>query len=170
MFDTDDDRYTSQQGSRRTLPTSIQPQVPNSRSINLGENAGSSQTRETFGNTYSAQPKLTLSVDLMKNHTAGRGSDDRLITSTSGSRILPHYMMPAKSTSTSQHPNSVDPVFRSTAGEERSDEYDERLIFQAALQVVFSGHYNYYLYISLFHSCRWLDSESLRRLLFFVIC
>lgn len=139
MFGIDYDQYISQLGYKRALPASIQPQVPNSRSINLVENVGSSQMRETYGKTFSSQPKSILGMD--QNQT-GRGSDDKLITYPGrGSRVLPLSLLHAKSTSTSQHTNLVDPVFRSTTGEERVVEYDERLIFQAALQVIFSGHF-----------------------------
>lgn len=141
MLDIDNDRYASEQGFGRILPTSIQPQVPNLISTNLVGNVGSSQMRESYGKTSSAQPKSTYGANSLKYQTAGRGSDDKLITSTtSGVRILPHSMTHAKSTSTSQHANSVDPFFRSSTGEERANEYDERLIFQAAVQVIFSGH------------------------------
>ena len=118
--------------------------------------------RETYGNTFSAPQKLIHGMELV-NRT-GQGSVDKFMSTTSGSRILPLSMMPGKYTSTSQHANSVDPVFRSTTGEDRA-EYDERLIFQAALQVVFSSH-SYYLYISLCHNCRWPYSKLLPRLLF----
>ena len=101
------------------------------------ENVGSSQMRETYGNTFSAPQKLIHGMELV-NRT-GQGSVDKFMSTTSGSRILPLSMMHGKYTSTSQHANSVDPVFRSTTGEDRA-EYDERLIFQAALQVVFSSH------------------------------
>lgn len=141
MFYIDNDRYASQQGFGRILPKSIRPQVPNPISTNLVENVGCSQMSESYVKTSSAQPKLTYVADSLKYQTAGRGGDDKLIISTtSGGRILPHSMMLAKSTSTSQHTSSVDPVFRSLTGEERANEYDERLIFQAALQVIFSGH------------------------------
>nr|XP_017227107.1 PREDICTED: helicase-like transcription factor CHR28 [Daucus carota subsp. sativus] len=127
----DYDQFTSQQGSKRSLPNSIQPQGPNPRSFNLMENVGSSQMRETYGNTFSAPQKLIHGMELV-NRT-GQGSVDKFMSTTSGSRILPLSMMHGKYTSTSQHANSVDPVFRSTTGEDRA-EYDERLIFQAALQ------------------------------------
>ncbi|KAL1803552.1 hypothetical protein ACET3Z_032199 [Daucus carota] len=127
----DYDQFTSQQGSKRSLPNSIPPQVPNPRSFYLAENVGSSQMHETYGNTFSAARKLIHGMELV-NRT-GQGSVDKFMSTTSGSRILPLSMMHGKSTSTSQHANSVDPVFRSTTGEDRA-EYDERLFFQAALQ------------------------------------
>ncbi|KAK1387224.1 helicase-like transcription factor CHR28 [Heracleum sosnowskyi] len=80
-----------------------------------GENGGSSQMREAF----SAQQKSTHGIGYPTQ--IERGNDNKLI-------------MYQTSTSTSQHASSVDPVFRSMTGEERGVEYDERLIFQAALQ------------------------------------
>ncbi|KAL8100619.1 helicase-like transcription factor CHR28 isoform X2 [Apium graveolens] len=114
------------QGSNRALPTSVQPQVL------LVNNVGSSQLRESYRKTFSAQQKSEYGMNHMKSQT-GRGSDDELIMfDSSGYRIQPPSH--AKSTSTSQHSISADKVFRSAVGEDRVVEHDERLIFQAALQ------------------------------------
>lgn len=122
----DYNQYTSLQGSKRALPTSVQPQVP------LVDNVGSSQLRESYRKTFSAQQKSAYGMNHMKSQT-GRGSDDELIMfDSSGQRIQPPSH--AKSTSTSQHTNSADTVFHSAVGEDRVVEHDERLIFQAALQ------------------------------------
>lgn len=128
LFGVDYNQYTSLQGSKRALPTSVQPQVP------LVDNVGSSQLRESYRKTFSAQQKSAYGMNHMKSQT-GRGSDDELIMfDSSGQRIQPPSH--AKSISTSQHANSADTVFHSAVGEDRVVEHDERLIFQAALQVL----------------------------------
>lgn len=128
LFGVDNNQYTSLQGSKRALPTSVQSQVP------LVDNVGSSHLRESYRKTFSAQQKSAYNMNHMKGQT-GRGSDDELIMfDSSGYRIQPPSH--AKSTSTSQHANSADKVFRSAVGEDRVVEHDERLIFQAALQVL----------------------------------
>ncbi|KAL8157763.1 helicase-like transcription factor CHR28 [Apium graveolens] len=76
------------------------------------------------------RPSGTISHSGLSNLKINQDTD----STNSAGRILPHSMMHAKSTSTSQHANSADPFFRSSTGEERANEYDERLIFQAAVQ------------------------------------
>lgn len=98
------------------------------------DNVGSSQLRESYRKTFSAQQQSAYGRNHMKSQT-GRGSDDELIMfDSSGYRIQPPSHV--KSTSTSQHANAADTVFRSAVGEDRVVEHDERLIFQAALQVL----------------------------------
>lgn len=128
LFGVDNNQYISLQGYKRALTTSVQPQAP------LVDNVGSSQLRESYRKTFSAQQKSAYNMNHMKSQT-GRGSDDELIMfDSSGYRIQPPSH--AKSASTSQHANSADKVFRSVVGEDRVIEHDERLIFQAAVQVL----------------------------------
>lgn len=132
----DYEQNSSGQGSKRTLPTSFQPPAPSLRSTNLVENFGSSQMRET----YSAQLKPTFGMNHVKSKS-GMGSDDEvLMYENSGNRVLPPSFTHAKFASTAPYVSSADSGFRSAAGEERVSEYDERLIYQAALQVFLSGH------------------------------
>lgn len=126
----DYEQNSSGQGSKRILPTSFQPPAPSLRSTNLVENLGNSQMRET----YSAQLKPTFGMNHVKSKS-GMGSDDEvLMYENSGNRVLPPSFTHAKFASTAPYVSSADSGFRSAAGEERVSEYDERLIYQAALQ------------------------------------
>ena len=91
-----------------------QPFAPSSRINNLVENIGSSQVRDAYGNSY---------------HSAGPS------VSNSGSRILPPSFMHAKAISSNPLAITSDPLYRSMVGEERNAGSDERLIYQAALEV-----------------------------------
>ena len=91
-----------------------QPSAPSSRSNNFVENMGSSQVRDAYGNSY---------------HSAGPS------VSNSGSRILPPSFMHAKAISSNPLAITSDPLYRSMVGEERNAGSDERLIYQAALEV-----------------------------------
>ena len=91
-------------------------------SNNFIENVGSSQFRETHGKSYpSALPNLTYGTNSRSDHF--------------GNRVLPPSLMHAKSVSAAQYLSSGDPMHRPGVGEERVAEHDERLVYQAALQV-----------------------------------
>lgn len=101
-------------------------------SSNLIGNLGSSQLRETYSISYPAQG----TPNHAKNQLGKESDDEVLMYDKNGNLSIPKPFMPRISPSTAQHATSTDPGFRSGAGEERYAEYDERLIYQAALQVL----------------------------------
>lgn len=65
----------------------------------------------------------------------GRGNGERMMYQNGGVRILPPPMIHGKSIST-QLASSSEAIYRTGVGEERPPENDERLIYQAALEVL----------------------------------
>lgn len=130
LSDTDYGQHLFGQVPKRSLPPSLKPHVHGSN--NLIGNLGSSHMREAYARSYPAQG--------IPNHVKnqlGRDCDDEvLMYDKDGSLILPKPLMPSLSPSTSHHTTSAETSFRSGTGEERYVEYDERLIYQAALQVI----------------------------------
>lgn len=88
--------------------------------------------REAYARSYPAQGISNH----VKNQLDGGCDDDVLMYDKNGNLISPKPLMPRISPSTAHHTTSADPSFRSGAGGERYGEYDERLIYQAALQVL----------------------------------
>lgn len=65
-----------------------------------------------------------------------RGNDNEFFRSESGgSRVLPPSFMHSKPIFNSQYASSSDPAYHPGIGEERVADSDERLIYQAALEV-----------------------------------
>lgn len=128
--DADYGQHPYGQVSKRILPPSLKPHVRGSS--NLIGNLGSSHRREAYARSYPAQDFPNHVKDQL-----GRECDDEvLMYDKNGTLILPKPLMPRISPSTAHHTTSADPSFRSGTGEERYGEYDERLIYQAALQVL----------------------------------
>ncbi|KAK9275422.1 hypothetical protein L1049_022686 [Liquidambar formosana] len=134
IYGMDYGKYSSQQALKRTLPSSLQPHVANTKLNNLVENVGSSQIRDSGKSYPSAGSSLNNGKNYMKNHF-GSGNDDEVIMyEKNGSRILPPSLMHGKSILMTQYASSSGPVYHSGLGEERDAGNDERLIYQAALQ------------------------------------
>lgn len=129
----DYEKISSQQALRRTLPPSLQPFVPSTRLNHLAENMGSSTVHENF--YLSAGPSVIKSKGYLPDHF-NRGKKDEVIAyENSVTRILPPSLMHGNAISSNQFVSSIDASHRPMVGEERQTENDERLIYQAALEV-----------------------------------
>lgn len=72
----------------------------------------------------------------MKDDLGRENDDDIMIYENAGTRrLLPSSLMAGKPVSISQNAGPSDAMHNSGVGEERTVENDERVIFQAALQV-----------------------------------
>lgn len=71
----------------------------------------------------------------MRDHSTRGNANEFVRPESSGSRVLPPTFMHGKSFSTSQFASSSDPAYHPGIGEERVTDSDERLIYQAALEV-----------------------------------
>jgi SNF2 family DNA or RNA helicase len=104
-------------GVRRSLPSSIQPSFPSSRSSGI--------MKETHGNPYHSALQ-SQSYGTNYSHF-GRVGDSN--------RVLPPSMMHSKSVTNAMPAGPGDPMMHRTIVEERvGAEHDERLVYQAALQ------------------------------------
>lgn len=131
----DYEKLSSQQALKRTLPASLQPLSPSNKS-NLVESVNNSQTRDIYGNTYHpAESSLINSRGYTRDHFGWGNNEETMMYENNGSRILPASFIHGKSISSTQFPVSSDPAYRSMVGEERVAGNDERLIYQAALEV-----------------------------------
>lgn len=132
----DFEKISSQQALKRTLPPSLQPLTPSTRFNNVVEDMASSQVHDTYENSYHlAGPSVSNNKGYMRDHFSRGKSDEVVLYDNSGSRILPPSLMHGKAISSHQFASSSDPLYRSMIGEERQTENDERLIYQAALEV-----------------------------------
>lgn len=95
-------------------------------------NLGSSQIRESYARSYPAQGV----PNQLENQLEKDCDDDLVMYDKNGSLPMPKPFMPRTYPSTAQHSSSAGPGLHSGAGKEQYGEYDERLIYQAALQVV----------------------------------
>lgn len=131
---TDDDGHLSKR-AKRTLPTSILPPLSIFKSSNLVENIGGSQFRGNHGNSYYPVKQNSSNGESSGRDRFGKGGgDDDLVIYESKVRLLPQPYAHGKYASTS-YANSESLYLRGV-GEERSLGTEERLIFQAALQVI----------------------------------
>lgn len=125
---------SSQQAMRRTLPSTLQPSAPSARMNNIVGNIGSSQIHDSLGKSFHSVGPIPNNMNYMKEHF-GRGNDDEVIMyENSGSRILPPSLMHGKSV-LSQYGGVSEPAYRPGVTEEVAANTDERLVYQAALQV-----------------------------------
>lgn len=108
VSDADSRKHFLQQTLKRTLPTSLQPlDIPGS------------QNRQS------------------QWASSSRGNHNELVLyENKGSRVLPPSLMHRKATSGVQYASVNDPLHYPGTAEERAAAADERLIFQAALQVL----------------------------------
>lgn len=65
----------------------------------------------------------------------GINNDELVMLESKNSRVLPPSMMPGRSTSATQFASSSDPIYRPALVDDRVNRNDERLIYQAALEV-----------------------------------
>ena len=146
----DYEKMSSQQAFKRTLPSSLQPSATralpssfasDSRLRNLKDNASSSQLHDAYKNRPHGVGPSTSSDRGYIRENFGRGYDeDRFLYQNGGNRILPSPLMLGKVISP-QFATSSESAYRSGAGDERAAESDERLIYEAALQVLHSVYH-----------------------------
>lgn len=129
------EKLPSQQVLKRNLPASLQPFPPGSRSSNLVENISHSQVHDTYGKSHHYMGPSLPTHKVHKDHFGRSSDDDVIVYDNIGNRILPHSLMHGKSVSNMPHVSYNDPIPRPGLGEERAVGSDERLIYQAALQV-----------------------------------
>lgn len=138
VYGTGYEKYPSQQAPKRSLPSSLQPSMPTKKSNNFVEDVSSSQIRDAYGRPYYTEgSSLNNGKRYMNDHYGNQNDDEVIMFENGGSRILPPSLTHGKPFSTTQFASSSDHVYRSGVGEERNAENDERLIYQAALQVSF---------------------------------
>ncbi|XP_017218770.1 helicase-like transcription factor CHR28 [Daucus carota subsp. sativus] len=113
---------------KRSLAPSLKPHVHGS-TYSIG-NLGSSQIRESYARSYPAQGV----PNQLENQLEKDCDDDLVMYDKNGSLPMPKPFMPRTYPSTAQHSSSAGPGLHSGAGKEQYGEYDERLIYQAALQ------------------------------------
>lgn len=99
------------------------------------ENVSHGQVHDTHGKSHHF-PWPNLPTNKSHKDQFGRSSDDDVIAyDNRGNRILPQSLMHGKSVSNTPYVSYNDPIPRPGLGEERAVGSDERLIYQAALQV-----------------------------------
>lgn len=126
----DYEKLSSQQALKRTLPSSLQASEPNNKSNSVYSNG----PRDIYGNAHHlAGPSVTNSRGYSRDPYSKGNNDDIIMYENNGSRILPPSFVHGKSSA--QFPGSSEPMYHSMNGEERGAETDERLIYQAALEV-----------------------------------
>lgn len=126
---------TSQQAMRRTLPSTVQPSAPSSRTNCMEGNISSSRIHDSQGKYFHSVGPILNNMNYMKEHFS-RGDDDEVFMyDNSGSRILPQSMMHGKTVPSTQFGGVSEPAYRPGVAEEMTASADERLVYQAALQV-----------------------------------
>lgn len=137
-FGTDFEKISSQQALKRTLPSAIAPSVTSTKSNTSVDNTGRSLNWDTYGSSHnSAGPSSISSKNYMRDHSS-RGNDNEVVMyGNNMSRILPPSLVHGKSFPAAQFATSSDPAYRSGISEENAAGSDERLIYQAALEVFF---------------------------------
>lgn len=131
------EKISSHQALKRTLPLSLVPSA-STKLNNSVDNISRGRSWETYGSSqHPAGPSSISSKSYMRDHS-GRGTDNEVIMYENGtSRILPPSLMHGKSIPGTQFATSSDPAYRSGVSEENAAGSDERLIYQAALEVFF---------------------------------
>ncbi|CAN1812448.1 Helicase-like transcription factor CHR28 [Linum perenne] len=129
------EKLSSQQALKRTLPKSLDGGPPSYKMNKLADNASSSQTHGAHRNVYNPSVAgLGSSQAYPRDRYSHVGDDDVMIYEKNGGRVLPQSWTHGKSSLPSHLAGSSDHGYASTVGDERTDGYDERLIYQAALQ------------------------------------
>jgi hypothetical protein len=129
----DYERPLSQQALKRTLPPSFNPPpLPSRSGTNNIRNAGGSR----FGADYS-HPAVSAvgNKSTFGDHYSGAHAEIGIQRGVNGVRILPPSLTHGTSASVLHHAGSSDPMHRFGGGEDRNPDNDERLVYQAALQV-----------------------------------
>lgn len=132
------EKISSQQALKRTLPASLEPYASGTRSNNKVENGSSGQVRSTYGNSYpSAVPSTSNGSGYMKGYSVKDNDDDDIVMyENNKNRVLPPSFVPVKPISSSKFGAPSDSAYRTGVAEEKAADTDERLVYQAALQVV----------------------------------
>jgi len=151
------EKMSSQQAFNRTLPPSFQSSAsralppssfaPNNRLSNLSN----SQLHDAYKSRHhGVGPSSSGEKGFFRD---GRGNDgDRFTNQNGGTRALPPSLMLGKAI-TPPFAGSSESAYRSGAGDERAPETDERLIYEAALQVFHYVCHRIYM-------LNFLDSQS----------
>lgn len=144
----DHQKIPSQEGSKRTLPSSLQSSAtrpvsspfpsfpPEARSNNFKDNMSRTQIYDTQGNRHHVAGPNMKSERAYMHDSYSRGNNERLMHQNGGSRILPPTLMHGKAIAGTQLGSLGEPSYRFGAAEEKASENDERLIYQAALEVL----------------------------------
>lgn len=130
----DYERLSSQQAFKRTLPYTSQSYAPPSKSNNLVDNVSSSQIRDAHISSYDPARPSSTSGRFYGREIFFRGNgDDTVSSEIRDYRVLPVSLAPGKTIPSSQYPGEHS--YRPGYGEEMVAGGDERLIYQAALEV-----------------------------------
>lgn len=130
----DYERLSSQQAFKRTLPYTSQSYAPPSKSNNLVDNVSSSQIRDAHISSYDpARPSSTSGRFYGRENFFRGNGDDTVSSEIRDYRVLPVSLAPGKTIPSSQYPGEHS--YRPGYGEEMVAGGDERLIYQAALEV-----------------------------------
>jgi len=135
------EKMSSQQAFNRTLPPSFQSSgtralppssfAPNNRFSNLS----STQLHDAYKSRHHGVGPSTSGEKVFSRDNFARVNDgDRFTNQNGGNRALPPSLMLGKAI-TPPFASSSESAYRSGAGDERAPETDERLIYEAALQV-----------------------------------
>ncbi|KAE9618534.1 hypothetical protein Lalb_Chr02g0143751 [Lupinus albus] len=154
---SDHEKTPSQHAFKRNLPLSLQPSVtkglssssfaPDIRSNNLKDHTSSSQFHDTYKNRrHAVGSSMTGDKSYLRDNYNRVNDEDRFMFQNGGSRILPPSFAQGKAIN-SQFTSSTEAAYRSGAVDERASATDERLIYEAALQVVHAVYQLYYTYM-----------------------
>ena len=135
-FGNDFEKMSSQQALNRTLPSSMLPSTSSADS-----NRSNNRNWGTYGSSHhSAGSSSTFNKSYPRDSSSVGNDNEVFVYENSGTRVLPPSMMHAKSAAAAaaHFATTSDSAYRSGAGEEKTAETDERLIYQAALEVCFS--------------------------------
>lgn len=136
---TEYEKISSQQALKRTVPSSLVPSSTSSKLNSSLDNISRGHNLETYGSSQNPSGLSLINGKSYMQDPSSRGTDDEVIMYGNGtSRILPPSLMHGKSIPTMQFAISSDPAYRSGISEENAAGSDERLIYQAALEVFFS--------------------------------
>ena len=142
----DYEKMSSQEAFKRNLPLTLQPSAsrappsslsfaPDSRLSNLKDNMSSSQLHDTYRNRrHGVGPSMISDKSYIRDNYSRGSDEDRFMPQNGGIRILPTSLMLGKPI-TPQFASSSESAYRSGAGDERASGNDERLIYEAIVEV-----------------------------------
>lgn len=140
----DYEKMSSQQAFKRTLPSSFQPPTtralpsssfaPNSRLSTLKDNISNSQLDAYKNRHHGVGPSTSIEKGFIRDNFSRGNGEDRFMYQNGGVRNLPSSLMLGKAI-TPPFASSSESAYRTGAVDERASN-DERLIYEAALQVL----------------------------------
>lgn len=134
-FGTDFEKLTSRQALKGTLPPSLQLSGPSSNPYILIDNVSSSLIRDSHGSfNLLAGPSFPNSQGYVGDHYS-RGNSDEIMMYGNTSRIVPPTLMHGKPVNHTQIAGPDGHAYRAGVSEERFSVNDERMVYQAALEV-----------------------------------